>query len=284
MTPGPQAQYTLPSQGIHMLPQHEVQGNDQGLTVYNPYRRPVGSAIMRLIQFFEGVSNNRNEIGLEISVWKNLVGDYFSENGVLKFAISDGKESKQFEVPSAAISRLYLSFFEAGVKSIQLCLENPREYTTLTNGYFVDCSRAFIIFTYKDGSVVTANSPLRVLFNQALQIEWMEQAIQNHVEYLSRSVLMTVKAEGESVKLPSTELTGFGVNKSIVRFLEISGTIAHMRDLMTFSSNPGTGGPIKALEALAKALKNRTAIGDCNGKSTAATAATTATTAATADE
>jgi hypothetical protein len=230
------------------------------------YRKPQshGAAIVRLLQFAE-VVGNAGEQGLDVEYWRRMSSEFFSENGLLKFSVHNMKEGKQFEIPLPIISRLYYTFFQSGVKHIQYHLENPREYPTMTNGYFVDCSRSNIQFTFHDGTVVHVNAPIRVIFSQTMKIEWMEQHLQGHMEYINRAALPNriqrndnnEDGSGNFFRLHPSGITPFGVTGSVMRFLEIAETIAHMRDLIVYSYSATSGGPLKSLEMLAKAHRER---------------------------
>jgi hypothetical protein len=153
---------------------------------------------------------------------------------------------------------------------MQFNFENPREYVSINNHY-IDCSRCSITYWFRDGSMVNCACPMRVLFTPSLKIEWIDQRCMEYTEMLSRTLVSSMfnaaqtdqslngppGGPGSMYMLPPSKVTAFGVSSSVMRFLECAETISHMRDLMAFSADPSSGGPLKALESLARVLQNR---------------------------
>lgn len=259
---------------------YQTQVMPSGLTggMLGTVSKPSGSGIARLLQFVEAIGS-AGEQSKNIDFWRKICYEFFSESGVLKFSVSNGKETKNFEIPFQIIPRFYHNFFEAGVIRIQFNLENPREFFNSMSGHFVECTRCSLTYWFQNGTVITLHSPTRILLNASMRIEVMEQHNQEHTEMIRRSSLssfispsgLTNNGRQQQVKqqqdsgshissfysLAPSQVTSYGYTSSTMRFLEISETLTHMRDLMAFSATPASGGPLKALEALAKALQNR---------------------------
>lgn len=225
--------------------------------------KPAGSAIVRLLHYAELVGQAGDQT-LDLDFWKRLVSEFFTESGMLKFGVSNAQEQKQFDVPYQIVPRFYQAFFQSGVRRMQFNFENPREYFNVNNHY-IDCTRCSITYWFRDGSVVNCACPTRVLFTPSLKIEWIDQRCMEYTELVSRSVLSSILSNSRDLGsgnspaslLPPSKVTAFGVSSSVMRFLECSETISHMRDLMAFSADPSSGGPLKALESLARVLQSR---------------------------
>lgn len=91
---------------------------------------PSGSAVLRLLQYSEGLGSGPNRA--DIDYWRTFVDEFFIPTGVLRLILwnASSREQKGFEVPTSVLPRYLLTNYVSGLCSSQLQLENPREYHT----------------------------------------------------------------------------------------------------------------------------------------------------------
>lgn len=90
--------------------------------------------------------------------------DFFSSNGLMRQALwhNQTREGKHFEIGNAILPRFFWELIESGVYSVQFQLEAPKEKELPGGqGMLVECSRATLIYRYKD-AVVCCDPVLRV--------------------------------------------------------------------------------------------------------------------------
>ncbi|KAN0062431.1 hypothetical protein ACQY0O_005318 [Thecaphora frezii] len=91
---------------------------------------PSGSGVLRLMQYSEGLGPGPDRG--EVDYWRAFVDEFFVPSGVFRLLLWNpaSREQKGFEVPTSVLPRYFYTSFVSGVRSSQLNLENPREYTT----------------------------------------------------------------------------------------------------------------------------------------------------------
>ncbi|CBQ71476.1 conserved hypothetical protein [Sporisorium reilianum SRZ2] len=89
-----------------------------------------GSAVLRLLQYSEGLGSGSNRADIEY--WRSFVNEFFIPTGVFRLILwnATSREQKGFEVPTCVLPRYLLTNYVSGLRSTQLQLENPREYHT----------------------------------------------------------------------------------------------------------------------------------------------------------
>ncbi|ODQ56339.1 hypothetical protein SAICODRAFT_28550 [Saitoella complicata NRRL Y-17804] len=247
-----------------------------GITTAN---RNSGAAILRLLNYCNHLSSPGQD--RSIASWKRFISEYYADNGVMRYTLFNTlhRESKQFEISTAVLPRYYCTTYESGVKRIQLILEDPSEHSTNNNGYYVECSRASIVYWFATGCQVVATGNLRVYFGAyqtGIKIEAFEFLTNHHEEFVPMRPRQSPRVPGASpnsppvkseendrdprttVSAPESAINEFGVTLKTMRCLEIAESISHMSDLITFSRQQGSS-PIQALKqyvAQLQALQN----------------------------
>ncbi|EPQ25781.1 uncharacterized protein PFL1_06648 [Pseudozyma flocculosa PF-1] len=82
------------------------------------------------MQYSEGLGPgpSRNEV----EYWRSFVDEFFVPSGIFRLLLWNpaSREQKGFEVPTSVLPRYFYTSSVSGVRSSQLSLDNPREYTT----------------------------------------------------------------------------------------------------------------------------------------------------------
>lgn len=209
-------------------------------------------ALLKLMQFCEALNSNLEQKS-EIEFWRRVIGEFFVDTGVLKYTVNSGKERRTWELPAAILPRFYRTFIVSGVQRIQIHLEDSRPFQPNPMGFVVDCPRASVSYYMGKDNFVTSSGSLRVIFNNRLKIELLEQSTNDHNEFISReAVIALLESSPEAKSIPHSKLGPFGMTESVMRFLQISETMTQMRDLMSQSAAPNSGGPLKTFETLHK--------------------------------
>ena len=212
----------------------------------NTYRTAM--ALFKLTQFFE-VLNSSSDQRANIEYWQTALGSFFTDNGFMKYTVSDGNMNQVFELPAAFIPRFYQTFSNSGVLRIQVFLEESNPQRTNQGGVMVECSKATVTYTMADSTIHILSGTLRVLFNPQLKIEWMEQSTHGHSEFVDRKTLIKLLENNLTINdLPKTKLDSFGLTEQVTRFLQLSETFSQMRDLFQQAALPNSGGPLKTFE------------------------------------
>ncbi|PWN50276.1 hypothetical protein IE53DRAFT_369043 [Violaceomyces palustris] len=94
---------------------------------------PPGSGVLRLLQYSEGLGAGQDRGDVEY--WRSFVSEFFMPNGVFRLVLWNpaSREQKGFEVPTSVLPRYFHTSFVSGLRSSQLTLENPREYTAASS-------------------------------------------------------------------------------------------------------------------------------------------------------
>eukprot|EP00128_Syssomonas_multiformis_P005180 Colp12_sorted_trinity150504_noHs@27277 len=217
--------------------------------VSNLSRQNTNRCTLRLLLFNEYLSRHPEDNSIEWWLW--FVGEFFSENGVMKYSLwnAEFQENRAFELTTALLARFYKNNFDSGVEEMSLTLENPREYT-LPNGYMmVDCSRAAINYLFDQQSLVVCTGHLRVTFTSNCKMLVWEFHTKRHREYIPRDLVV---AQSESQRqngqgpengfqLPESPVNEFGITVRTMRCLQIAEVVCHMKDLIKHTTLTGMG-------------------------------------------
>ncbi|CAA20316.1 Adhesion defective protein [Schizosaccharomyces pombe] len=252
----------------------------------------LGYGVLRLLQYNEQLMSGwESTMKDDIGYWRRFVHDFYTEKGTFRYNIdykdSPNQEPKLFELSYAALPRfLYLSYC-GKLKKMSFLLGNTKEFAIPNNGYFVESSRASILYQYQGGVQVIVSGHLRAHFFRAplLKLDSLEFSAVGHSEYLLRELMTNaslalsqsrppqnqiqhdgVKSEdpsSESVNinsssslLPDSPVNEYGLEPHIMRFMEITETISGMRDLIAFTLAQRSG-PTSALHKFATALQQQ---------------------------
>jgi len=146
----------------------------------------LGQLIYRVIQFNE--TQTRRPEDNHINFWKSFVHEFFTDNAIFKYSILVEKDLKPFVVPVRLLPRYFKSLYADNLRTVSYILDEPREFSTDTNMYFLDCPRARIISVFDDAQVCTIGS-LRIMFTVNLKIHLWEFDAHKHIEYYARPAM-----------------------------------------------------------------------------------------------
>lgn len=273
-----QGQAPTPKQQQQQQPKRAVNQIFHPSMVYNAQLIPQFNkqmAVLRLMTFFDSINNSLAENRTNLAFWRTKISEFFSENAILKYTVSDGKTTKSFDLPAALLPRFYLAFSSSGIKKIQTHFEG---YSSIEgpNCWTVEFAKAYITYHHSDGSLVTSNGYVNAKLDALMRIEFMEQNTQDHDEFVQRATLASLfndhdktdskdpkiktdDPDTKTVVLKSSDLTTkpklypYGVTEEIMTFLQISETLSRMQDIMSQSKTPNSGGPYKSFQTLATA-------------------------------
>ncbi len=87
---------------------------------------------------------------------------FFSPRGVFRHSIHviDGENSsdKQYEIPFAALARYFHTFFDSGVKNMQLVMDKGTTDRPLPSDYhFIENTKASLVYWFEGGSHVSSD-------------------------------------------------------------------------------------------------------------------------------
>lgn len=149
----------------------------------------LGQLIYRIILFNETQTRERRPVDNNINFWKGFVHEFFTDNAVYKYSILVEKDLKPFVLPVRLLPRYFKSCYADNLTSSSCILDNPREFSTDTSMYFLDCPSARIVSVFADDSQVCTYGSLRVMFTNNLKIHSWEFDARKHVEYSSRPAI-----------------------------------------------------------------------------------------------
>ncbi|CAG8472293.1 10298_t:CDS:2 [Funneliformis caledonium] len=155
-----------------------------------------GRGILRVLLFSEYLNCENAQKNKDISHWKLMVSNFFSEDGVIIYGLWDrlSGANRVFEIPNPVISRFFQVNYESGVTSIQLTLNNLKEslgppINSYATNITVD-AKASMIYNYEDGSRVVASGKLKVRLSSnlsnSLSIDCFEFITEKHMEFVPR--------------------------------------------------------------------------------------------------
>ncbi len=96
----------------------------------------------------------------DISYWSDFVSRLFSLNGVFRHSIhiveNDEGPNKQYEIPYAALARYFHTYFESGVKKMQLVMDKAFTEKPLMNDRFcLENPKASLVQWFDGGAHVS---------------------------------------------------------------------------------------------------------------------------------
>ena len=156
--------------------------------------------LLRLSQFGESLGAFPGSKGKDdISYWVELVSRFFSTSGVFRHSIDivDGedKTSKQYEIPFSALARYFHTYFESGVKKMQLVMD--KGFTERpSDGFSVENSEASLVQWFEGGAHVVSSGSIRVEFDPEQKFELFEFVCDSHEEFISRKMVIQAAQPG----------------------------------------------------------------------------------------
>lgn len=243
------------------------------------YRRQMSNVeVLKVLDFCELVGV-RSESTKNILYWKKIITEYFSEAGVLRYSVKSGVDHRQFEFSVPIIPRFFFSIIQSGVLRIEIQPGMLRTQMLANGTTYIESLRCCFTHHYNDGSYVNIYGTMKGVFNQSLKFEWLD--FQTHVfipgvewpslekvlsdetkmkEMLSVYSDETKDESGSTTKQQQIlqkfrsnyqvfhSMSNFGLQESVMRVMQVSDVMAHLRSLMLFSISSNSCGPLQALD------------------------------------
>lgn len=251
--------------------------NAATLNVMNFRKQMSNLATLKFLDFCELIGV-RSDSTKNILYWRKIITDYFSEVGVLRYSVKSGVDSRQFEFSVPIIPRFFFSIIQSGVTRMEIQPGLLRTQVLANGTTYLESSRCCFTHYYSDGSYVNIHGNIRGILNQNLKLDWLD--FQTHVfipgvEWPSLEKLLSDEAKVKELfysqenssekasdikrlqlltKLRSNykvfhSMSNFGLQESVMRVMQVSDVMAHLKSLMLFSISSDTTGPLNALDS-----------------------------------
>jgi hypothetical protein len=250
-------------------------GYANGIQMMN-YRRQMSNVeVLKFLDFCELIGV-RSESTKNILYWKKIITEYFSEIGVLRYSVKSGVDQRQFEFSVPIIPRFFFSIIQSGVSRIEIQPGMLRTQLLANGTTYIESLRCCFTHHYSDGSYVNIYGTMKGVFNQSLKFEWLD--FQTHVfipgvewpsleKLLSddtkmKDIVSLVNEKRDDPKEPNSQLlqtfrsnyqvfhsmSNFGLQESVMRVMQVSDVMAHLKSLMLFAISSNSSGPLNALD------------------------------------
>ncbi|KAF9926311.1 hypothetical protein BGZ67_008172 [Mortierella alpina] len=200
-------------------------------------------ALLRLTEF--GRELGVNTANTTIEFWQSFVAKFYGSTGRMRYKLFNPvtNDSKVFELVAAALPRLYLKNVEAGVKGMQVMLEQTLGQTG-TLPLTVECPNVSMVSHYLNGSRVFAKGAIKATFASDFKFDLLELTSLEFVVYIPRPVddpslspLLDVKSEGKkkggskkvaaspkklTPSIPEIVVNEFGIASKTMQQLEVN--------------------------------------------------------------
>ncbi|KAF9571265.1 hypothetical protein EC968_000808 [Mortierella alpina] len=160
-------------------------------------------ALLRLTEF--GRELGVNTANTTIQFWQSFVAKFYGSAGRMRYKLVNPatNDSKVFELVAAALPRLYLKNVEAGVKGMQVMLEQTLGQTG-TLPLTVECPNVSMVSHYLNGSRVFAKGAIKATFASDFKFDLLELTSLEFAVFIPRPVddpslspVLDVKTEGK---------------------------------------------------------------------------------------
>lgn len=252
--------------------------NAATMNVMNFRKQMSNLATLKFLDFCELIGV-RSDSTKNILYWRKIITDYFSEIGVLRYSVKSGVDSRQFEFSVPIIPRFFFSIIQSGVTRMEIQPGLLRTQVLANGTTYLESSRCCFTHYYSDGSYVNIHGNIRGILNQNLKLDWLD--FQTHVfipgvEWPSLEKLLSDESkvqelfynQEKSFEKQSTDvkrlqlltklrsnykvfhsMSNFGLQESVMRVMQVSDVMAHLKSLMLFSISSDTTGPLNALDS-----------------------------------
>ncbi|KAH3672775.1 hypothetical protein WICMUC_004181 [Wickerhamomyces mucosus] len=258
----------------------------QGTAVLN-YKKQIANLVtLKFLELCELIGSNSEQVK-NILYWKYIVTEAFSESGIMRHSVKSGVSQRQFEFTVPIVPRVFFSVIQSGVVRMEVSPGALRAQVLANGTTYIESSRCCITHYYNDGSFVNLHGSMKVIFNQNLKmdlldfqtnvvvpgVDWpsLEQLLSNE-EKFSRIVKEynefgkdeeiedpknNTKMDRKNINLLQNfrsnfsvfhNMSSFGLQESVMRVMQVSDVMAHLKSLMMFSISSDTTGPLHALE------------------------------------
>lgn len=156
--------------------------------------------LLRLAQFGESLGAFPGSKGKDdITYWVELVSRFFAATGVFRHSIYivDGEENtnKQYEIPCSALARYFHTYFESGVKKMQLVMD--KGFTERpSDSFIVENTKASLVQWFEGGAHVVSSGFIRVEFDGEQKFELFEFVCDGHEEFIPRKMVIQAAQPG----------------------------------------------------------------------------------------
>ena len=252
--------------------------NQATLNIMNFRKQMSNLATLKFLDFCELIGV-RSDSTKNILYWRKIITDYFSEIGVLRYSVKSGVDSRQFEFSVPIIPRFFFSIIQSGVVRMEIQPGLLRTQVLANGTTYLESSRCCFTHYYSDGSYVNIHGNIRGILNQNLKLDWLD--FQTHVfipgvEWPSLEKILSDEAkvkdlfanqnDNSSAKSAESKrlqlltnfgsnykvfhsMSNFGLQESVMRVMQVSDVMAHLKSLMLFSITSDTTGPLNSLDA-----------------------------------
>ncbi|ODV97462.1 hypothetical protein PACTADRAFT_49183 [Pachysolen tannophilus NRRL Y-2460] len=219
-------------------------------------------ATMRFLEFCELVGIKAEK---ELSYWQKITSDYFTENGLFRYSVRNNNDVRNFEFSVPLIPRFFNSIFKSGVTRFEFVPNNIRIQVLPNGAAYLESSRSSIKHWYSDDSYVTIYGTVRAMFNQELKIDWFDFQTHHFTPGLDWPALESFLSmpDNDLASLKNIDdlkknfkvfqsMSNFGLQESVMRVVQVSDVMAHLKTLMIYSVGHECSGPLSALEHFVK--------------------------------
>ncbi|XP_075505852.1 putative transcriptional regulator SLK3 isoform X2 [Primulina tabacum] len=304
--------------GVQMqVPEQQMRNMQQDLGNKVSFGTLIDSSLCsrRLMQYLYHLRNRPRDNN--IVYWKKFVSEYYAPDSCKRWCFStysddkrhavgvfypkpmepwccdicNSRSGKGLEAVFEALPRLFKTKFDSGVLDEILFLDLPRAYLKVPSGLLVLEYRKATQESIYENFRVVHEGKLQIIFRWDLKILSWEFCVQNHEEYLLRSLVapqvdqLACSAEkyqndiqnGVSMSVSSEDFRAncdrfvvaghqlarsmdlsvvncLGYPKTFTRLLQIAEVLNSMKDLMAFSTERKTG-PIESLNTYVQSSK-----------------------------
>ncbi|CCH41836.1 hypothetical protein BN7_1375 [Wickerhamomyces ciferrii] len=261
--------------------------NPSMMNVINFRRQMSNLATLKFLDFCEliGVRTDSNK---NILYWRKIITDYFSEIGVLRYSVKSGVDSRQFEFSVPIIPRFFFSIIQSGVTRMDIQPDLLRTQVLANGTTYLESSRCCFTHYYSDGSYVNIHGNIRGILNQNLKLDYLD--FQTHVfipgvEWPSLEKILSDEQKVKDIFLNQENnkkadnpearrlqlltkfrsnykvfhsMSNFGLQESVMRVMQVSDVMAHLKSLMLFSiTSEDPTGPLNSLDAFVNQSKDK---------------------------
>ncbi|KIW01195.1 uncharacterized protein PV09_07244 [Verruconis gallopava] len=198
----------------------------------------------------------------DFSYWQAFVQQHFTDDAIFRLVLPDqlSGDGKTFQVHAAGLARYFYTQFQTDIDQVQLVLDGSLEKTLSETHTLVIADRSRMLYWFRDGTQLVWNGFFTILYNNN-KIEHLNFETHEHETYLPRTKLeelcvqtspnqnrspkltKTKQQKGQQPsepafdmrRLPSTQITVFGIHKRLQAYLELAETMNAMEPLITFS-------------------------------------------------
>lgn len=272
-------------------------------------REPIrNQCLLKLSQFSEMLGSFPGPKGRdEILYWNEFINRFFSTSSMFRHTIhmvnGEEKTNKQYEIPYPALARYFHTYFESGVKKMQIITDHSFVEKSMNDKFCVENSKASLVQWFEGNAHVVSSGALRVNFDSEQKFELFEFVCDSHEEFLPRKMVIQAAQPGHKwikewrslnqsdnkqspeiskkgkpkpmkspqtappdVELPHSSVKeSVGITEAVYQFLEVVEVMGHMSPLFSYCHSHPNLTAFTSLEQLVQTL-NTTPASNANGQ------------------